>query len=45
MRGRRASLARDQALLARLGRIAVWVGSLALLIFVLDLLGIPVRRK
>jgi uncharacterized membrane protein YbhN (UPF0104 family) len=42
MRGRLASLARDDALLARLGRIAVWVGGLALLIFVLDLLGIPV---
>src|SRR3954452_6012533 len=42
MRSRLASLARDQALLARLGRIAVWVGGVALLIFVLDLLGIPV---
>jgi hypothetical protein len=42
MRSRLAALARDQALLARLGRIAVWVGGLALLSFVLDLLGIPV---
>jgi uncharacterized membrane protein YbhN (UPF0104 family) len=42
MRSRLAALARDQALLARLTRIAIWVGGLALLIFVLDLLGIPV---
>src|SRR3954452_22368968 len=42
MRSRLAALARDQALLARLARIAIWVGGLALLIFVLDLLGIPV---
>ena len=42
MRSRLASLARDQALLARLARIAIWVGGLALLILVLDLLGIPV---
>jgi uncharacterized membrane protein YbhN (UPF0104 family) len=42
MRSRLAALARDQALLARLARIAIWVGGLALLIFVLGLLGIPV---
>jgi len=42
MRSRLAALARDQALLARLARIAVWVGGVALLIFVLGLLGIPV---
>jgi uncharacterized membrane protein YbhN (UPF0104 family) len=35
-------MARDQALLARLTRIAIWVGGIALLLFVLDLLGIPV---
>jgi uncharacterized membrane protein YbhN (UPF0104 family) len=32
------------ALARRLGRIALWVGGLALAIFVLDLLGIPVRE-
>src|SRR4051794_3371620 len=42
MKSRLAAMARDEALLARLGRIAVWVGAVALLIFVLDLLGIPV---
>jgi uncharacterized membrane protein YbhN (UPF0104 family) len=42
MRSRLAALARDQALLARLTRIALWVGGLTLLILVLDLLGIPV---
>jgi len=42
MRGRLAALARDQALLARLGRIAVWIAGVSLLIFVLDHLGIPV---
>jgi uncharacterized membrane protein YbhN (UPF0104 family) len=42
MRRRLAALARDDALLARLGRIAVWVAAVALVIFVLDLLGIPV---
>jgi uncharacterized membrane protein YbhN (UPF0104 family) len=42
MRSRLAAIARDEALLARLARIAVWVGGIALLIFVLDLLGIPV---
>src|SRR3954451_24690026 len=42
MRSRLAALARDQALLARLTRIGIWVGGVALLIFVLDLLGIPV---
>jgi uncharacterized membrane protein YbhN (UPF0104 family) len=42
MRSRLAALARDQALLARLARIALWVGGIALLIFVLDLVGIPV---
>jgi Predicted integral membrane protein len=35
-------MAGDQALLARLTRIALWVGGVALAIFVLDLLGIPV---
>ena len=42
MRSRLAAMARDEALLARLARIAIWVGGLALLVFVLDLLGIPV---
>jgi len=42
MRSRLAALARDQALLARLSRIAIWIGGVALLIFVLDQLGIPV---
>jgi uncharacterized membrane protein YbhN (UPF0104 family) len=42
MRSRLAALARDEALLARLARIAVWVGGIALLMLVLDLLGIPV---
>jgi hypothetical protein len=42
MRSRLAAMARDQALLARLTRIAIWVGGIALLLFVLDLLGIPV---
>ncbi len=42
MRSRLAALARDQALLARLTRITIWVAGVALLIFVLDLLGIPV---
>jgi uncharacterized membrane protein YbhN (UPF0104 family) len=42
MRSRLAAMARDEALLARLGRIAVWVGGVAILIFVLGLLGIPV---
>src|SRR3954452_16139015 len=42
MRSRLAALARDQALLARLTQIGIWVGGVALLIFVLDLLGIPV---
>jgi uncharacterized membrane protein YbhN (UPF0104 family) len=42
MRRRLAALARDDALLARLGRIAVWVAAVVLVIFVLDLLGIPV---
>src|SRR4051795_8538947 len=42
MRSRLAALARDQALLARLTRIAIWVGGIAVLLFVLDLLGIPV---
>jgi uncharacterized membrane protein YbhN (UPF0104 family) len=34
---------RSQPLSRRLGRIALWVGGVALAIFVLDLLGIPVR--
>jgi uncharacterized membrane protein YbhN (UPF0104 family) len=42
MRRRLAALARDETLLARLARIAVWVAAVALVIFVLDLLGIPV---
>lgn len=42
MRSRLAALARDQALLARLARIALWVGAIAVLIFICDLLGIPV---
>jgi hypothetical protein len=42
MRTRLASLAQDQALIARLTRIVIWVGGVALLIFVLGLLGIPV---
>jgi undecaprenyl pyrophosphate phosphatase UppP len=42
MRSRLAAMARDEALLARLARIALWVGGVALLIVVLDLLGIPV---
>jgi uncharacterized membrane protein YbhN (UPF0104 family) len=42
MRSRFAAMARDEALLARLTRIALWVGGVALLIFVLGLLGIPV---
>jgi uncharacterized membrane protein YbhN (UPF0104 family) len=42
MRSRLAAIGRDEALLTRLGRIVAWVGGVALLIFVLDLLGIPV---
>ena len=42
MRSRLRSLAGDEALLARLARIVIWVGAIALLMFVLDLLGIPV---
>jgi uncharacterized membrane protein YbhN (UPF0104 family) len=42
MKSRLAGLIRDQALLARLGRIVVWVGAVALLIWGLDLLGVPV---
>src|SRR3954454_16087892 len=42
MRSRLAAMARDEALLARLARIAVWVGGVALVIVALDLLGIPV---
>lgn len=34
----------NQPLSRRLGRIALWVGGIALAIFVLDLLGIPVRE-
>jgi uncharacterized membrane protein YbhN (UPF0104 family) len=37
-----AALSQDEALVARLTRIAIWVGGIALLIFALDLLGIPV---
>jgi uncharacterized membrane protein YbhN (UPF0104 family) len=42
VRKRLEAIARDEALLARLARIVVWVGAIALLMFVLDLLGIPV---
>ena len=42
MRSRLRALANDEALLARLTRVVIWVGAIALLIFVLDLLGIPV---
>jgi uncharacterized membrane protein YbhN (UPF0104 family) len=42
MRRRLAALAQDEALLARLTRIVVWVAAVALAILVLDLLGIPV---
>jgi uncharacterized membrane protein YbhN (UPF0104 family) len=37
-----AGLADDDALFARLTRIAIWVVGIAALIFVLDLLGVPV---
>ena len=37
-----AGIARDEALVARLTRIAIWVVGVTLLILVLDLLGIPV---
>jgi uncharacterized membrane protein YbhN (UPF0104 family) len=42
MRSRLATLTRDQALLVRLGRIVIWIGAVALLIWGLDLLGVPV---
>jgi uncharacterized membrane protein YbhN (UPF0104 family) len=42
VRSRLRALGRDEALLARLARIVIWVGAIALLMFVLDLLGIPV---
>jgi len=42
VRSRLRALGQDEALLARLARIAIWVGGVALLIFILDLLGIPV---
>jgi uncharacterized membrane protein YbhN (UPF0104 family) len=42
MRSRLAALARDDALVVRLTRIAVWVGGVALLIFALELVGVPV---
>lgn len=44
MRTRLAALARDDALLARLARIAIWVAAVTLAILVLDLLGIPVSE-
>jgi hypothetical protein len=44
MRRRLVALARDEALVARLARIAVWVAAVALVIFVLDLLVIPVSE-
>jgi uncharacterized membrane protein YbhN (UPF0104 family) len=43
MRSWLAGLAEDDRLVARLFRIAVWVIGVAALIFVLDLLGVPVR--
>src|SRR3954454_20726151 len=42
MRGWLAGLADDDALVARLTRIAIWVIGIAALIFILDLLGVPV---
>jgi uncharacterized membrane protein YbhN (UPF0104 family) len=42
VRRRLGALATNEALLARLARIVIWVGAIALLLFVLDLLGIPV---
>src|SRR5512144_2545666 len=39
-----AALPQNEALVARLVRVAIWVGGLALLIFVLDLVGIPVSE-
>ncbi len=39
-----AALPQNEALVARLARVAIWVGGLALLIFVLDLVGIPVSE-
>ncbi len=42
MRSRFRAFWRDEALLARLVRVAIWVGGVALLILILDLLGIPV---
>ena len=42
MRSWLAGLPQNQTLVAKLVRIAIWVGGLALLILVLDLLGIPV---
>src|SRR5262245_22228038 len=37
-----ADLSQNDALIARLLRIAIWIGGLSLLIFALDLFGIPV---
>jgi uncharacterized membrane protein YbhN (UPF0104 family) len=42
MRGWLAGLANNDALVARLTRIVIWVAGVAALIFVLNLLGIPV---
>ena len=42
MRKRVAALAQDEALVARAVRIVIWVGGVALLIWGLDLLGVPV---
>ncbi|MGA9372531.1 MAG: YbhN family protein [Solirubrobacterales bacterium] len=39
-----AELPHNETLVARLVRIVIWVGGLALLVFVLDLLGIPVSE-
>jgi uncharacterized membrane protein YbhN (UPF0104 family) len=42
MSGRLSRLADDDALVSRLIRIAIWVGGTAVLILVLDLVGVPV---
>src|SRR3954447_11789436 len=42
MRSWLAGLADDDALVARLTRIAIWAAGIAVLILILDLLGVPV---
>jgi len=42
MRSWLARLGENDALVARLTRIAIWVGGIAALIFILDLVGVPV---